>query len=174
MAIDNTPPRLKLIVTIATIAVVTLVSLNFVLTSYYAIMTDEAKREKLAPTTELDAEKKAEHEALAAAKIDQAMADLAKGVRPASIAPEQSQDLGPMTGWTKLPKPAPTVETRPSSINTPELVHDAGAEMAADAGATMATDAGVAMHVEHADAGGKPHPMATDAGAPKSPAPHDH
>ena len=52
MAIDNTPPRLKLIVTIAVITVVTLISLDFVFKSYYAMMSDEAQREKISPATD--------------------------------------------------------------------------------------------------------------------------
>ena len=53
MAIDNTPPRLKLIITIAAITVVTLVSIDFALRSYYNVMTETAQKEKLAPPKEL-------------------------------------------------------------------------------------------------------------------------
>jgi hypothetical protein len=164
MAIDNTPPRLKLIATIAVITVITLVALNFVFTSYYAVMSDEAQRSKLAPTTDLDNHKKAEADALAAAKIDQAMTDLAKGTRAAVITPQPSDDLGPMTGWSKLPKPAPTPE-RPAAAPPaePASAGDAGVA-AADGGVMMTGDAG-------------PHAPAADAGAPApkgGPAPHGH
>ena len=54
MAIDNTPPRLRLIVTIAIIVVITLVGLDFVFKSYYAYMSDQAVREKMAPTLDRD------------------------------------------------------------------------------------------------------------------------
>ena len=110
MAIDNTPPRLKLIVTIAAITVVTLISLDFILKSYYAMMTDDASREKVAPTKDLDEHRKAEQAALGAAAlpVDQAMTQLAKAGRAEIVAPKQSDDLGPMTGWSKMPKPAPT------------------------------------------------------------------
>jgi len=110
MAIDNTPPRLKLIVTIAVITVITLIGIDFVLKSYYAMMTDQAQREKLAPTTDKDELHKAETVALTSGSmpIQKAMAAVAKGERPALITPQQSDDLGPMTGWSKLPKPAPT------------------------------------------------------------------
>ena len=64
MAIDNTPPRLRLIGTIAVIVVITLVSLDFVFKSYYAFMTDEAQREKLAPTTDKTEQRAAEAAAL--------------------------------------------------------------------------------------------------------------
>jgi len=111
MATDNSPPRLKLIVTVGVITVVTLVALNFVLGGYYSHMTDEAQRAKLAPTTGLDEYHKSQGLILAGSKIpiDKAMAQLAKGERDALIAPQQSDDLGPMTGWTKLPKKAPMV-----------------------------------------------------------------
>jgi hypothetical protein len=161
MATDNTPPRLKLIVTIAVITVVTLVSLNFVFASYYAVMTDEAVRSKLAPTTDFDRHHKAELDALAAAKIDQAMSDVAKGARATAITPQPSDDLGSMTGWSKLPKPAPTPE--PTAVApAPEtmMVGDAGA-MTADGGPLTTGDAGAGGKAA-GDAGAKP---AADAGA---------
>jgi hypothetical protein len=103
MAIDNTPPRLKLIATIAVITVVTLIGINFVLESYYAMMSDEARHEKIAPTREKDEQHKAELAALSGASlpVDQAMAQLAKGTRPETISVQPSEDLAPMTGWSK-------------------------------------------------------------------------
>jgi hypothetical protein len=157
MAIDNTPPRLKLIVTIAVITVITLVGINFVLDSYYAMMTDQAHREKSAPTAEKEAQHKAELAALtnATIPINKAMAEIAKGERPALIAPQQSEDLGPMTGWSKLPKPAPTPHPRVEAP-PPAADADGGAALAGDAGASMlAGDAGVQA--------------AGDAGAPAAP-----
>ena len=60
MAVDNTPPRIKLIATIAVITVITLIAINFVTESYYAMMTDQAQREKLAPTRDKEDLHKAE------------------------------------------------------------------------------------------------------------------
>jgi hypothetical protein len=164
MAIDNTPPRLKLIVTIAVITVITLIGINFVTESYYAMMTDEAQREKLAPTREKEEQHKAEQAAFAnaALPLDKAIAELSKGDRPSSITPEQSPDLGPMTGWSKLPKPAPTPQ--PAGAQIPVVVGDAGTEAVGDAGASAlaAGDAGA----PHGDAGAHapPAPHAGDAG----------
>jgi hypothetical protein len=110
MAIDNTPPRLRLIVTIATIVVITLVSLEFVFKSYFA-----------------------------------------KGLRPALIEPKPSEDLAPMTGWSKMPKQPPIAAAPP-----PDEVHPS-ITPADDAGAP-ATDAGAAPHTT------------LDAGAPRGPA----
>jgi hypothetical protein len=142
MAIDNTPPRLKLITTIAVITVVTLITLDFVFKSYYAMMTDEAAREKIAPTRDREELRKAETVAFtnASIPIDQAMAQLAKGARPELITPQPSEDLSPMTGWSKLPKPAPTPvpkapEPPPASDTAFTTAGDAGAPLAADAGA---------------------------------------
>ncbi len=129
MAIDNTPPRLKLIVTIAILTVTTLVFLDFALKSYYGYMSDEAIREKLAPPIDLEEQHKAEGAALAKANVDGVMAQMGKGPRAEIITPQQSEDLGPMTGWTKMPHPAPTPQP-----------HVAVAPETADAGAT---DAGV-------------------------------
>lgn len=162
MAIDNTPPRLKLIATIAVITVVTLVSLDFVFKSYYAMMTDEAQREKVAPTHDKDDQHKAEQAALtnAAIPIDQAMAQLAKGQRPDSITPQQSEDLSPMTGWSKLPKTAPTAPPKQPET-PPAAAGDAGVALAGDGGAApaLAGDAGAP----------KPNAGAKDAGAATAP-----
>jgi len=167
MATDNTPPRLKLIVTIAVITVITLIGIDFVLKSYYAMMTDAAQREKLAPTQDRDEQHKAEMAALAnaALPIEKAMAEIGKGQRPAGIAPQQSEDLGPMTGWSKLPKPAPTPHAPAAAPVPAPAADDAGAPAAGDAGSTpLAGDAGV-----HAPAPA-PAPAAGDAGV-RAPAP---
>jgi len=176
MAIDNTPPRLKLIVTIAVITVITLVGIDFVLKSYYAMMTDTATREKLAPTRDRDEQHKAEQMALvnAALPIDQAMAQFAKGTRPEAITPQQSEDRGPMTGWSKLPKPAPAQHVHldpgaPATVadagaavtgdaGVAPLAGDAGVHAAGDAGVRAAGDAGVRHLVAPGDAGAHKHP----------------
>lgn len=156
MAIDNTPPRLKLIVTIAVITVITLVAIDFVTKSYYAMMTDEAKHEKIAPTRDKDEQMKAEQTALtgAAMPVDQAMAQIAKGARPEAITPQASDDVGAVTGWSKLPHPAPT---------TQHAVGGAAPTEEADGGALAAGDAGAMGDGGAKKAGG-------DAGA--APAPH--
>ncbi len=161
MAIDNTPPKLKLIATIGVIVVVTLVGLNFVFESYMAYMADMAAREKLAKPVEREAQAAAEQAAFGKAKmpIDQAMKQVAAGQRDPSITPQQSDDTGAMTGWSKLPKPLPNAQMIGAGAANPTpvpVLADAGAAaMAGDAGAAMplATDAGAAM------------PLATDAGA---------
>jgi len=150
MAIDNTPPRLRLIATIAVIVVITLVGLDFVFKSYYAFMSDEAVREKLAPRTALIEQTAAEQTAWAGAKLplDKAVAQL-KASRPESVEPKQSEDMAPMTGWAKMPKmaplPAPATPPHPMHPPTMETAGDAGAmdpHHAADAGAVAPKPAG--------------------------------
>lgn len=155
MAIDNTPPRLRLIGTIAFIVIITLIGLNFVFESYFAYMTDEARREKLAPRTELLAQVAAEHAAMQGAKmqLDQAVAQLKSGKREALVEPKPSDDVGAMTGWSKLPKQAPLPAPGAGAHDT----HAVDTNLAGDAGAAMAEGGAPA-----ADGGA----LATDAGAP--------
>lgn len=154
MAIDNTPPRLRLIATIAVIVIITLIGLDFVFKSYYAFMSDEATREKLAPTTARNEQQVAEQASFAGAKmpIDQAMKQLGAGTRNELIEPKPSEDMAPMTGWAKLPKQLP--------LAAPAAPHGALPDM--HGGAPGAADGGAEMHA--ADGGAAP--MAADAGAP--------
>jgi len=164
MAIDNTPPRLRLIITIAVIVVITLVSLEFVFKSYYALMTDEAKAEKNAPRTALLTQLAAEKEAFGGAKIpvDQAMSQIAKGTRPELIDPKPSDDLASLIGWNKLPKQPPVPPPAPNDVRGNAPPADAGAMMATGDAGPAITDAGAAMTDARAaapDAGVKPaHP----------------
>jgi hypothetical protein len=166
MATDNTPPRLRLIVTIATIVVITLVSLDFVFKSYYAYMTDEAKAEKVAPKTALLAQVTLEKSAFAGAKVpvEQAMKEIASGTRPDLIEPKPSDDLAPMTGWNKLPKQAPIGATVSPAAGALAADAGAGAMIATDGGAPMAADGGATTAPLDA---GAPKPIVKDAGAPR-------
>ncbi|AKU97703.1 hypothetical protein AKJ09_04367 [Labilithrix luteola] len=175
MATDNSPPRIKLIVTIGVITIVTLAGLNLVLNSYYAMMSDEAQTAKRSAPVALEEHQKAEQAALTGAKmpIDQAMAQLAKGNREGLVTPQQSDDLGPMTGWSKLPKHAPEPivgAAGPEAGDAGAEAADGGAAaadggaLAADGGAApLATDAGAPA--KGGDAGAAPHAPAADAGA---------
>ena len=164
MAIDNTPPRLRLIVTIAIIMLITLVSLDFVFKSYYAFMTDVAKHEKLAPTLAKTEQRAAEQAALAGAKlpIEQAMAQVGKGTRSALIEPRPSDDMAPMTGWAKMPKQAPApVPADPHPTPSPGLTAPGLTPSPGDGGAM---DAGATPPVAPKDAGARgPAPAPTPA-----------
>jgi len=169
MAIDNTPPRLRLIVTIAIIVVITLVGLDFVFKSYYAYMSDEAYREKMAPTRERDESRAAEQTSLTSGKvpIEQAMAQVAKGARDSFIEPRQSDDIAPMSGWSKMPKATPQAAAPGAPPVDPHAAGDAGTATGTGDAGPGAADGGVA-----AGDAGAPH---AEAGAPKpapTPAPH--
>jgi hypothetical protein len=163
MAIDNTPPRLRLIATIAVIVLITLVGLDFVFKSYYAYMSDGAQREKLAPTTAKNDQQAAEAAAFAGAKvpIDQAMGQLKAG-RGAAIEPKPSEDIGAMTGWSKLPKqpplPAPGAGAAGAGMHAPDTMGVAtdGGALHADGGTTTAVMDGGAAPAIAADAGAAP------------------
>ena len=164
MAIDNTPPRLKLIVTIAVITVITLVAIDFVTKSYFAMMTDEAKHEKIAPTHDRDEQVLAEQKAFGAGMpIDQAMAQIAKGTRGDAITPQASDDVGAVTGWAKLPHPAPTVQHAVAGGTDVPMIGDGGVMLYSDGGAMLGPDGGVMLSTSPVgDAG------AGDAGANKA------
>lgn len=175
MAIDNTPPRLRLIVTIAIIVVITLVGLDFVFKSYYAYMSDEAYREKMAPTRERDESRAAEQTSLTSGKvpIEQAMAQVAKGARDSFIEPRQSDDIAPMSGWSKMPKATPQAAAPGAPALDPHAAGDAGTATGTGDAGPGAADGGPAAGDAGAHAeGGAPH---AEAGAPApkpAPAPH--
>lgn len=175
MAIDNTPPRLRLIATIGAIVVVTLIALNFVFESYFAYMSDDASRAKLAPTTERDDQRKAEAASITAANVDKAMLALGQGQRADIIEPKPSEDVGPLTGWAKMPKPQPAPQggwglPTPSNAtgDAGAPVGDGGATATAtgmDGGAATAKDGGAAKAAK--DGGANAPAPAKDGGAPK-------
>lgn len=166
MATDNTPPRLRLIGTIAVIVVTTLISLDFVFKSYYGYMTDVAQREKLAPTTAKYDQRAVEAAAFAGAKvpINEAMAEIAKGTRGELVEPKPSEDMGAMTGWSKLPKQLPLPPSGGPAVPGAMMVH--GPDMG-DAGAMSAGDGGpLNAPMNAADGGAHAPAAAADAGAP--------
>ena len=160
MATDSSPVQNKLIIAVGGLTIVTLVGLKFVFDSYYASMIDEVNRTKLAPTTELTSHREAEKKRLSGGvmPIEKAMAELASKGREApdalgsDLAPRQSDDLGPMTGWVRLPKAAP-------HSDLPAPVPHAMDVVAGDAGATTlplptapaAGDAGAAPPTPHGE-----------------------
>ena len=122
MAADDTPPKNRLIATIALVSLCTLVALKFILTSYFNEMVEMDKRSKITKPEELYAIRAEQQKNLASSPmpIDQAMKDLDKGRQTYKITPTQSEDTGPLIGWAKnpkalAPKPAPTIEPPPSA-----------------------------------------------------------
>lgn len=173
MATDNSPVQNKIIIAVGLGAIVVLVGLKFVFDSYYSILTAETTKEKLAPPVQLAELRSAEVKALGAGAmpIDKAMGEIANrgraNVSP-DLVPTQSEDMGPMVGWSKLGR---TLPPRPTAMAA--TMGDAGASATGDAAAPLATDAAATPLVTDAAAGSTPTTTATDAGAaPAPPAPH--
>jgi hypothetical protein len=171
MATDQSPPRLRIIVTIAIGTVVTLVALKFVFESYYTIVIEDVAASKLVKPDELTALRASEAAKLnngPAIPIDQAMQQLAAQGRMGStlITPQPSDDIGPLTGWAHLhdgEQPANGSGTAPAMTAAPAVTDAGTMTMTTNAGDAGAAKAG-------ADAGApKPHAPTTatsDAGAP--------
>jgi hypothetical protein len=159
MATDQSPPRLRLIISIAVGTVVVLVSLKFVFTSYFTDIMEEAAASKLVHPDEVNALHVTEAAKLnnpPAIPIDQAMTQLASQGRLGStlITPQPSEDIAPLTGWAHL-----------HDVDQP-LDSDGGTAAPATTTAPAAgSDAGAAMMMNASDAGAMK--SGTDAGAPK-------
>ncbi len=165
MAVDESPPRIGLIVGIAVTTVLTLGGLKFAFDSYFIALSEEAVAEKRAPTTQLtnvraEAEK---HLTTSPVSITAAMTDLGRGRSevggPDVIAPRPSDDLGAMTGWTKNPRrfdiPAKPADAR-DTVPSPTAPADGGTALATDGGATLATADAGATTTAGGDAGPRP------------------
>jgi hypothetical protein len=113
MATDQSPPRIRIILTIAFSSFVILVTLNFVLRSYFLMMTEQVEHDHLAKPEELIKLRAGEERNLTTSPvpIKKAMAELqmrgregSDALKPlADITPQQSDDLGPMVGWVRNP-----------------------------------------------------------------------
>jgi hypothetical protein len=157
---DQSPTANRLIVTVGLLAIFTLVSLKFIIGSYYIAMTEAEMHDALAAPEQLTQLNADQNKALqqSPVPIDVAMKNLATSGRdnaPPLISPQQSNDLAALQGWERLkhevqPFPAPPAPPAP----TPMMGGDAGAQ---DSGVhtTQATvDAGHPLtHVATTDAG---------------------
>jgi hypothetical protein len=166
MATDQSPPRLRVIISIALGTVVVLVSLKFILQSYFTDVMEEAIASKFVGPDEVNALHASEAAKLTngpAIPIDQAMSQLASQGRLGStlIAPQPSEDTAALTGWAHL-----------HDVDQPEG-SDGGAATTASGATTTTTppgpppgfDGGTSTLSNAADAGAMK--TGTDAGAPK-------
>lgn len=161
MAYDLTTTRNRTIVIGGILAGATLFGLHFVFDSYFVQVTEGIQHEKLASPEQLLATRAAEHKALTGGPVtlDNAMAQLARQGRTgggggADITPQQSPDIGALTGWNKMPRAAEQFtganpDLSGSLSNNPTT---------ADGGAAAPTDAGVSLSAIPGHAG-------ADAGA---------
>lgn len=112
MAFDKSEPRVGLIFKVGTIVVVSLVGIKFGLDSYFVQMNEAVVAEKLPAVYEplktlRDGEQKKLDQSptpITAAMQQLAQVGRASAGGPADIAPQPSDDLGPITGWSKMPK----------------------------------------------------------------------
>jgi hypothetical protein len=141
MAIDKSEPRVGLIFRIGLLVVGLLVATRALLTSYFdqIASAEESRKIGQAVPQQLIDLRADEQRRLTSGPmpLDQAMQTIAsKGRMAASpdIMPSASRDLGPLQGWSKLPREVPAMMMAPPP---PEAI-DAGAPAATptiDAGA---------------------------------------
>jgi hypothetical protein len=165
MATENSPPQIRIILTVAFSSVVILGALNFVFHSYFLMMTEEVEHAHLAKPEELLKLREGEQRNLASAPlpIGQAMQELASRGRTnyaaftsqADITPQPSNDLGPMVGWVRAPNQAMVDKMTAAAANAP----------ADTAAAGTAVDGGAASAIAPNSSAASP-----DAGATKAPA----
>lgn len=120
MAFDKSEPKVGLIARVGVIAVITLVGVKFALESYFVQVNEAVAAEKMPEHYEpLVKLREAEQKNLTGSPtpITVAMAQVVQNGRaaqggPADIAPQPSEDVGPLTGWSKNPK-------KPLAVPTP-------------------------------------------------------
>lgn len=162
MAYDLTPTRNRTIALCIFFGAFSLFSLHYVFDSYFISVTEGVQREKLASPEQLIATRTAEQKALTSGPVtlDNAMAQLARQGRAGvtggvDISAQQSEDIGALTGWSKMPRAAekfagqqPELSGSLSNTNPDAGVLDAGMPLSAvpvhagavDAGAQLSTD----------------------------------
>jgi hypothetical protein len=164
MATDQSPPRIKLILTIAVSAVVSLGVIKLVLDSYFISMSEDAAHEKLAQPVELEKLREGEQKNLTSSPtpITAAMMEIGKGRNaqggPDLITPLPSDDIGPLTGWGRLPRQfelPPGAAGDGGATTTMTAGGDGGAGGAAPA--MLSTDAGAAPALASKDGGAPRH-----------------
>lgn len=167
MSSDSSPTQNGTIAASAIVIVLSLIGLKFALDSYFITMTEAAAHDKMASPEQLIAHREAERKALAAGStnIEAAMAEIGRKGRDGSgmpgpdLTPRQSTDTGPLTGWSRMPKPLPEAHAAPVPPPAPvdtaaAATGDAGAPLAADGGAHAAPTTTVAPTTTAAPHGG--------------------
>jgi hypothetical protein len=147
MATDKTEPRIGLIFKIGLLCIVLLIAVHVALTSYFnfAVQGEELRKFGEIKAVALINLRAAEKDRLNGGPmpIDKAMDQVSREGRKnaeAAIAPAQSKDVAPLSGWSKLPLEVPPAMMAASMA-------DAGApaealSVALDAGAPQRADGG--------------------------------
>jgi hypothetical protein len=165
MATENSPPQIRIILTVAFSSVVILGALNYVFHSYFLMMTEEVEHDHLAKPVELITLREGEQRNLTTSPlpIAQAMQELASRgrtnyaafVSQADITPQASNDLGPMVGWVRAPNQAVVDQINAAAANAPPDATPSATDGGASS-ASASTDAGAAP---------KPGPKTAPSGA---------
>jgi hypothetical protein len=112
MAYDKNEPKTALITGLSVFVVVSVVLVRYAVLSYFNIMHDQEESVKIASRgiwqlSEMRASA-AQRLSGGAMPIDQAMAAVSQGQRPAAVSPRASSDTAAMTGWMQMAQPMPT------------------------------------------------------------------
>ncbi|MFO0558597.1 MAG: hypothetical protein U0269_11315 [Polyangiales bacterium] len=147
MAYDRNEPKTTLITGLSVFVVVLVVLVRYAIMSYFNIMHDQEEQVKIATRgiwqlTEMRASA-AQRLSGGAMPIDQAMAAVSQGQRPAAVSPRPSTDTAAMTGWMQMTRALPTEmpQNEPPPPPPVDLSVDGGA--AGDAAAPAADGAAV-------------------------------
>src|SRR5580704_8437399 len=137
MATENSPPQIRIILTVAFSSVVILAALNYVFHSYFLMRTEEVEHAHLAKPEELMKLREGEQRNLTTSPlpIAQAMQQLASRGRTnyaafqPDITPQPGNDLGPMVGWVQAPNQAVVDAINAAAANPPpeQAAADGGA-----------------------------------------------
>jgi hypothetical protein len=134
MASDQSPTQNRTILTVAGVALVSLIGLKFVFDSYFIEMAEAAAKDKLPVAEQLIKHRADEAKALTSGPmpIEQAMAELGRNGRTTAanpgvdVSPRQSNDTGALIGWSKMPRAIPEAP-QPAVVVAPHAVEsDAG------------------------------------------------
>jgi hypothetical protein len=152
MATDNSPPKIRIILTVAFSSVVILFSLNYVFRAYFIMMTEEVEHDHMRPAEELAKLREGEERNLTSSPVPiaRAMQELASKGREGSpdLVPQPSNDMGAMVGWIRNPNQAVVdmlnQQAADAGAAAPEAAGDGGAAAATatDGGVMAVTDAG--------------------------------
>lgn len=165
MASDDTRPKVRMLLTIGVVAVFLLLGMKFVLDSYYLDMV-ETYEHGLLPKPELRDKTKQEqlgdidkgqNGAIPVSVAMQTLAQKGRDNASPDITAEQSDDVDPLKGWTKLKRELhlpPQMGSAAAPPPPPEMAADAGAptmmtpgDAGAHAMAPPAGDGGVRVHL---------------------------
>lgn len=125
MAYDRNEPKTTLITGLSVFVVILVVLVRYAMLSYFNIMHDQEEQVKIATRgiwqlTEMRASA-AQRLSGGAMPIDQAMAAVSQGQRPAAVSPRPSTDTAAMTGWMQMTQALPQELPRDIPAPTPAV-----------------------------------------------------